>query len=245
MKRISKLFILCFILICAFSLTACNEKNGNAIERETTTSKKESVDAKFLSINAGKEALKDLHYMMFSWNIESRGDYILASNYDHPYILRYNIVNNSIDKIIELNDEQSGVYYSSSLSEDGEKCIAVISELSTQKKIQKILIDFKENSAIITNENEYKFDVDKDEMVKFNEEKNKFVFINSNGESKEIKCLNSFNGFLGSFVGSTVIDESRIAVILPTKDKQGKLGYYKFAIIDIEKDEFIQECAIN
>ena len=44
---------------------------------------------------------------------------------------------------------------------------------------------------------------------------------------------------------TAVIDKNRIAAILPPDKDFGKMGYYKFVIIDMKNDKIIQECKIN
>ncbi len=202
-------------------------------DAELTNSQRKSVDAKFLSINHGKEVLKDVICVNSAWNLVSRGNCVFAWSYDHPYILRYNIMDNSIDKIVNISDKESEVtsgYYYCTFSDDGKTSVSEIKGWDSDTTLARFFIDFESEEVMVTDGDLYahqKGDLAVDVKI------------------SEMDCLKDYVGFEEIYVDTAVIDKNRIAAILPPDKDFGKMGYYKFAIIDVENDKIIQECKIN
>ena len=68
-----------------------------------------------------------------------------------------------------------------------------------------------------------------------------YILFENNKEVREIKSLKPI-GFSGTY---TFVDETRIGALLPASESNREIGYHKFVIIDVMKDEIIQECPIN
>lgn len=198
-------------------------------DAESANSSRESDDAKFLSINEGKEVLKDVLCVNSAWNLVSRGEYVFAWSYDHPYILRYNIPQNYIDKIVNINDKESETtsgYYYCTFSDDGKTSVSEIKEYDSARTLARFLINFDSQTVVSTDDDIY-------EAEKHNE------------SISEFDCLKEYAGFKEDYVDTTVIDDNYIAAMLPPDKDFGKMGYYKFVIIDVKNDKIIQECKIN
>ncbi len=205
----------------------------HSADAESANSTRESVDAKFLSINHGREVLKDVICVNSAWNLVSRGEYVFAWSYDHPYILRYNIADNSIDRVVSINDNESEAtsgYYYCTFFDDGKTSVSEIIGWDSDTTLARFFIDFESEEVMVTDGDLYahqKGDLAVDVKI------------------SEMDCLKDYVGFEGIYVDTAVIDKNRIAAILPPDKDFAKMGYFKFVIVDMKNDKIIQECKIN
>lgn len=199
-------------------------------EPRAANSARTSDSIKFLSTEDGKEELKDVLRINSGWSLEPREDYVYVWSYDHPYILRYNIIDNSIDKIVKINDSDSKVYYHCTFSNDGKTSISEAQEWDSGRVIARYLIDFDSQRVEFTDDETYE---------------NGTNALLPDVVIRELNCLKDYDRFAIDFINIVSIDDERIVAVLPPDTATGKMGYYKFAVIDTKNDEIIQECKLN
>jgi len=224
---VKKLLAISLVLVLTLSLAACNKKIGEKPAAASPASSKAGIlppiTAAFLSAEEGREALKPLVFGSISWVIYGRGNYLFAHYYSN-YIVRYNIAANQIDKIVYLDKGPEYFYYSPTFSPDGNFCVAQAREFDGPGETGRIFIDFEQETAIPTQQEQY---------------------LHSDNRSEGVTILgDAYHLYPGEFI---LLDENRMGAILRSADetKSGMLGYYRFVIIDIKKDKILQECRMN
>ncbi|MDR5658369.1 hypothetical protein RH915_02590 [Serpentinicella sp. ANB-PHB4] len=260
-RRVINVCIL-FILLFSLVLQGCSGKVNN-------TNEVSNLD--FVNIQSAREELKTVIWGSQGWitYFQDQSNYIYAGHGSH--LLRYNIKDNKIDRAIKLHESFGGIHDTNlRFTLDGEYAIIGISN-QDQKGLTNInFLNFenKTNTFLANEENNFKIeDVPEEVRSKFNTE-NIFHKNNDNHDVLKFKIvynseestyfvhtldnasssyeLNTLRGAYFNaephFVG---IDDKTIGTLLPTDDDGLNLGYYKFVLIDIEKDEIIQEYAIN
>lgn len=239
------------VLLFAIMLTACtNEAQtvNHELDLKNNDESKQAAALYFIDVEMAKEQLKPAIWGSHGWQIwhPNKSDYIYASFGRH--LLRYNISNNDIDRAITLQFEsQNFIDQKLQLSSDGKhglvadtyfidfenKDVSLLSEADTMAKRDNIAFDGdNHNLDVLAYSIEHKavenqFIASKDQETP-GHEMTSLRGADLNGER--------------SFVG---IDAKIVGSLIPNGGDGLELGYYKFVLIDVEKDEIIQECPIN
>ena len=144
------------LLLLAFS--SCAGAPSVINEPSSTNAPLPVVDAytpRFLDIAAGKLAIKNLMFGSDGWRLWHRENYLFATF--GAFVLRYDIAENQIDRIVFLGERQEGYIYCSSLSSSGDCCIAYSVSFQTQLEEYRnfFRIDFEaEQITFISEANE-------------------------------------------------------------------------------------------
>lgn len=257
MKKI--VYIVGVVLLLACICSACDNK----VHRENNNSDLDMQnDAPyFLDVETAKEELKSAIWGSQGWNIffPNESNYIYAVF--GSYMLRYNILSNEIDKAMILENTATD-FLSQKLqfSLDGKygTFSYVWNENHQHQSGNIYLIDFENSEITLLSDSEGNFKIENmvfdgdnhnldilNYSIEYKSEEDQYIAYIKNHQSSgyEISALQgaSLNGER-PFVG---IDSKTIGSLIPISGDGFNLGYYKFVLIDIEKDEIIQEYPIN
>lgn len=239
-----------YVLICIslLGLTSCQSQKVIS-DSESSIYEITQIDEKykptFMDIESGKSAIKTLIYGSVGWDLRYRAPFLFAVQ--GRYILRYDIDKNEIDRIVDLRESYNGWPFQTSFSSNGRYCIEYSFDFNNDEPAHNyFIIDFERKTAdLITDIYNKNFvpklsDDIKGEMqdLRFNVNE-PAVFHSYNGN--EITALKDLG--LGCYIN---VDENRIGAIMPiSSELSGELGYYKFSIIDIRKNEIVHEYMLN
>lgn len=262
-------FVLTAICLCVF-LTACNvphqkeQVSSSSVPDNVSEHLDESFYPSLIDYESSKDRLKDLTFGSIGWTLRHRKDYLFAVY--GKYILRYNIRDNKIDKMVELGKSYNNWPFGTSFSSDGDYCIAYSFDFSGEDSRNYFLIDFIADKTWLICGRVNEFDLNKvpesvrDEISgnsfsrpkeqtnysitrkQTDENKAEYYFRNEHGE---IKIINSLSP-LGHGGAYTIVDKNRIGAIMPQNpEEEWALGYYKFVVIDVSQDKIVQDYMIN
>ena len=200
----------------------------------------------FLSHEAGLAAIEPLIFGSIGWQIDAQANYVFAKY--GQYIVRYDAAANQIDRFIDLGEAPEGFYHASAFSPDGRFCVAQAwNHPDYTAHTDKVLVDLENEISGPTEREFYSHGYMKDCRVELFVAPgvSRYDFHFSDGRVKEITALEPYAMSLGEAIA---IDKARIGAVLPdlpTEDNGGYLGYYKFAVIDVEQDEIVRTCPMN
>lgn len=256
--------VLCIFSIIAFALTLASCTNAKTRGNDSIKWQSDTEKLVFTDVEVTREELQSSIWGSHGWRIYPSENYIYAGH--GKFLLRYNIANNEIDKALRLDNNISDIILH--FSSTGKHAIGF--SLSYPKNIY--LLDFEEQntSFLADSENDFAIEMLPLEIrAEFN--KGNFFFeannynlsvleynINYNAEQDRylaysrdgLSYLHEITALKGASLNSEYpfvgIDGKTIGSLVPASEDEGMyLGYYKFVLIDIEKDEIIQECPIN
>ena len=184
----------------------------------------------------GTAALKPLIWGSEGWGIDTQSDYIFAHFW--RYVVRYDIKKNQIDKIIDLGKAPESWYYNVTFAPDGQSCVAQAHEFDGPGQTGRVLIDLKNETYVSTKQEHFPALLGSLYQIEYQYGMGWFI----NGA--EIKVLRPYAEQSGTAV-AIAMDENRVGAILPSDAGWDALGYYKFAVIDLNQDKIVQECPMN
>ncbi|MDR2655167.1 MAG: hypothetical protein LBC56_03715 [Oscillospiraceae bacterium] len=219
----------------------------------------------FIDVEEGKDLARSFVFWSEPWRLDNRERFLFAVYY--PYVLRYDISKNVIDKFVEIKGQD---YIRVSISKDGRYMISCLGDdMYNSDGYNYFLTDFEtEKTTFLA----YAYDenaVNKlPEELRGETEKLVFksagsignygtppyldhVYDNYNAEDractimyyKSYSKVEKITAIRDIGCGSyTIIDENTIAAIVPIDaELGGYMGFYKIVIADVPKDEIIQE----
>jgi len=241
MGKKSCIFLMGLLLV----LSACG-KPGETPAPTTALEEYQTPAPVFLSYEAGLAAIEPLVFGSIGWQLDAQGEYVFAKF--GRYIVRYDAAANQIDKFIDLGEAPEGSYHASTFSPDGRLCVAQAWNFPDHDAYtDKVLIDLADETFRPTEQEFYPHGYDKGCRVELFVAPGvmRYDFHFSDESVKEITALQPYADSLAEAI---VIDEARIGAVLPdfpTHENGGLLGYYKFAVIDVEQDIIVQTCPMN
>jgi len=227
--------ILCILLVFATVICILASCAGKT-EPETNA----LVNTAFLEKEDAVSAWNTLDFNLVGWTLDTQDDFLFAVF--KRYVVRYNAKTNEIDAVVDLGDAPRLWYYVATFSSDGNLCVAQAKDLGDAGETGKVLIDFTKKTAEPTEQEHYPHGADdKNYGLSFGSNEQRYDFHYSNDSVKEIKALKPYPYSSGRFIA---MDEKRIGALLPlskTEAASDVSGYYRFIVIDIEKDKIVQE----
>ncbi|MCL2508084.1 MAG: hypothetical protein FWF05_02775 [Oscillospiraceae bacterium] len=235
MKKTTSILLIAVCLL----LSAC----GSEIDAE-----KARLTAEFLTLDNGLEALKTLFWGAHGWHLYSSGDYLFAAYGD--YLVRYDITENRVDSVVKYAQPEYW-WCSTSISPDGETVIAKAGNHPDYDDwTNQVFIDFKQETCkSVPDDFELPETANPHLLYRLEKEfngENLFFKLYASDEDIVGKEIRSVPQYTVSISECVPIDGSRLGIIMGSSEEaNGYLGYDKFAVIDIARDEIIQECMIN
>ncbi len=255
------------LLFVSLSFSAC--KNGNIKNSEEV--KSEVIMPKFYEINQVREDLKSAKWGSQGWEIYSSEKPLYLYAVFGRYMLRYNISENKMDRAIEYENGFSDSIFN--LSSDGK--YVIVSKLFDNTENAQLnntfLIDFESNEIKYWEDLKEGFDFEEiPEAIRDEFEVAKINEYTKLANSEILKYSIDYDATSGSYFARSkedlakvieitvlknkifegertfiYINSNTIGTLIPSNDNAIDLGYYKFVLIDIEKDKVIQESLIN
>lgn len=229
---------------------------------------------KFIDVQTAREELKSAMWGSQGWRIyfPNQSTYIYAGF--GRYLLRYNISDNKIDRAVKSGDTLSSFYdINWSFTLDGK--YAIFADLWNEnyqyqpRNIYLLNFENREIRFLAYSESDFKIEnIPENIRVGFNIEN---IFLDGNHDNLDVlNCTiehnfeedkyiaytrgNNSSGYeVTALRGASLncerpfvgIDAKRVGSIVPINGNGLNLGYYKFVLIDIEKNKIVQECPIN
>ncbi|MFD2671157.1 hypothetical protein [Marinicrinis sediminis] len=245
------MYIVSVVLLFACMLTACTNGELNINEDQVQANQEESKQdhvVSFMDVEVAREQLKTAIWGSIGWSMwhPNESEYIYAAFGYH--LIRYNISNNEIDRAIAFKQSsQHFIDHNLQFSLNGKQGLLA----------DTYLIDFENMKISLLSEAEIRNEIEKIEFdgdnhnldalaysIEYKAEENQFI-VSADQETsgREIVSLRGaeLNGDR-PFVG---IRSKVVGTLIPHDQDGFGLGYYKFVLIDVEKDEIIQEYPIN
>ena len=237
MKRIAAFFIcICFVL----GFTACDTQ-------EITQSVDEIYTPKFMDIEQGKVSLQSYDYITMGWSLRARGSYFFAVHGNK--VLRYNSLENKVDRIVDMGEYyKNGLSFLTSFSSDGRYMINYSSDPHYGKNSYNyFLVDFENETSEFLCENLNDSNIKKiinqkipgqikpemrDDGLGFDIAEPEPIDIGKELEEKITP---------GHYATLDPTAKTICAIMPVRKELEWQLGYYKFAVIDVESGDIAQE----
>ena len=266
-KRIWMLIFSCLLLgLIVFGVIILTTSSSEVLKRMEVD---EKYHPQFVDIDEGNQVLEPLVFGSIGWSVSGTVNFLFAIHGN--YVVRYNIKENKVDRIVDLGESYKGWPHTISCSKNGTYCISHNSDfygdlsrnyflIDMEKKTTKLILDIYDEKIISEVIKEM---IPKGVQSEVNEELLKFnmtvsnpccdlvawgmtgvKFANKNGESKVLNCLNYYSDLGGYYI----FNEKKMGALIPSSDNQedfGLLGYYKFVVIDVVNDKIIQEYVLN
>jgi len=192
----------------------------------------------FLPLEEGLAALQPLMFYSHGWRLQAQGNFLFA-DFDR-YVVRYNIDTNEVDVVIDRGEAPPGFIHAFSISEDGRQAIAFAWEFPgiAGTETRYMLIDFERQSVarerwlLFGERLEAQYRVERDQG---------WQFVSADNSRREITALQPYALGLSEIV---VIDETRVGGLVQPGPGLG-LGFHKFIVVDVMRDEIVQEFPLN
>ena len=242
MKHYRRIFVFVLAGVLLLACAACGATEPDDDPEPSTTQVEEQIPPLtpiFLPLGAGREALKPLIWGSEGWWLDTQGDYIFAHFF--RYLLRYDARTNKIDKVIDLGDAPQSWWYAATYSSDGQSCVAQAQEFDGPGHTGRVIIDLANETVAVTEQEHYPHSTQNNPcQVEARLLENGYGWFINN---VEIKALRPYAGMITETIA---MDGNRVGALMPVSaEANGYLGYYKFAVIDLEQDKIVQECPMN
>lgn len=256
-----KIWLRILVCICLLlGLTACY--------KQSTHEKK--YYPKFMDVEEGKTALKPLVFGSIGWSLYHRQNFLFAVF--GSYVLRYNISENTIDRVVDLGQSYNNWPFGVSVSSNGRYSISYSFDFHGEPARNFFLIDFETKTAQLICDlySKEKVEIIKNDKIPdeikdefgdlwlnplmpdtgcsiveggLDENSGKIHYLFHN-KSGNITEITSLQNLNGGG-GYCILDEDRIGAIMTTETDSYELGYYKIVIIDVDEDKIVQEYVLN
>ena len=223
-----------FIVVLTLILSMFSACTGNTESLDNSPTVSEQYTPRFFEIDAGKLAIRDLVFVAEGWALRYRPNYLFAmlSN----FVVRYNITENRVDRIVELGELPEGYYFVMSFSQDGRYSIVFLAPIPGWENVgdhkNYFLMDFDEEQVTLISTT---FDSVQTENLpgEVESRSNHIVFVANEARPAGI-------------TDALIMSSGQIGAIMPAdSEMELELGFYKFVIIDADTGEIIQEYALN
>lgn len=255
-----KYFCVCF-LICIFLMTSgCKQNKLAPIDNSLVQSSTSDViknnnryDPKFLDINSGTQNIGVLPVGDCNLPLWSQSSFLFTQH--ENYVVRYDINNNKIDKIVDLGNVYENWSFKTSYSSNGRYIISNMFDPNNENPkligCYYFLIDLKSQTKTLLAE---VYDENRAiEVTSLIPQESRSDYYDLAFSTEILKnALLSESLYLKDIdrrfehISCVAIDSNRAGLLIPTTPGlEDILGNYRFMVLDLQSDKIVQECHLS